>query len=144
MTIAISISAILAQVYAQAALRHEINTPDSAILTTGSDRALRTLARSAASTVAMAMLPVLSDTDLGDADADSDIIKFEVHDGQEISLPALRLLAEQTIAASLLGEVYAATDSEASQSYIDQHTRLLARLRRAVRSVRPARLRPFP
>ena len=142
MTIAISISAILAQVYAQAALRHEINTPDSAILTTGSDRALRTLARSAASTVAMAMLPVLSDTDLGTAD--SDIIKFEVADGQEISLPALRLLAEQTIAASLLGEVYAATDSEASQSYIDQHTRLLARLRRAVRSVRPACLRPFP
>lgn len=147
MTIALSIDAILAQVYAQTALRYEINTPDSTILTTNSNAALRTLAISAASTVAMAILPIVADTNLDTEElreGSTDIITFDLTDCREISLPALRLLAERAIADFILSEVYAATDGDTSQTYLDQHQKLIGRLRISVRNAFPTAIRPFP
>lgn len=139
MTISLSIDAILAQIYARAALRYSMNRPDSTVLTTDSRAALRALTIDAAAHVSLALLPIIEDTDI-----DADLLLFEIRESSDVNLPALRMLAEHAIAARVLAEIYASTDSEAAQQYSDEATRLLARLRLAASTPPRPRIKPFP
>lgn len=149
MTISLSINSILAQVYAQTALRYSMNRPGSTVLTTDSRAAARTLAINAASQVCMALLPIIEDTNItGEEitapDSTDDLLLFEIREGSDINLAAMRLLAEHAIAAHVLSEIYASTDSKAAQQFSDEAAQMFVRLRKMASCPRKASLRPFP
>lgn len=149
MTISLSINSILALVYAQTALRYSMNRPDSTVLTADSRAAVRRLAIDAASRVCLALLPIIEDTnvtaeEITDPDSTEEILLFEIREGSDVNLPAMRLLAEHAISTHVLSEIYASTDSTAAQMFSDEAAQMFVRLRRMASCPRKSGLRPFP
>lgn len=144
MKITLSINAILAQVYAQVAITHTIKGSDTPVITPDSADALKTLARSAAANIVLALLPTLTDTNLDIPDPEEDIIEFSMIDNLPLNPIELRLLAEHTIASHLLAELYAVADPTASQHFQTDNQTHLHRIRIMIAAATPASINPYP
>lgn len=149
MRIALSINAILAQIYAQSALRFAISGQTASVLTENDRAAIRALTVSAASRVCLALLPVIVDTNITDADltdpaSESDLLTFDISDEANINLPAAGLLGERVIISTVLAELYAGCDDKTTSEYSTEAETLHQRLRSLVAAGDMPSLPPFP
>lgn len=147
-TLSVSISAVTAQVLAQAALRYHAGRPQPGLLSDDRAPAIECLIRAAAAMVCTAMMPEIigcPDFETSPGDSGSDLMQFELRDTCGANPVALRLLTEHALYAHTLAEIYAGTDEEASATFAADFNAALRKISDAVR--RPCtttRFRPFP
>ncbi len=171
MTIALSINALTDNILALAAMRRAVSG-NSAALSRDQRPAIARLARGAAASVALALMPeitgcnVLDEPDpfspaangggntsqgndageiAGDTAPPDEIITFTLRDNCTADPVVLRLLIEHAFTAFILSEIYSQTDAPASSLHADDYAATLRRITRTVTSAGPrVRLRPYP